>query len=106
MVCGHQAYDGVKPLKCLTKLGFERSKCEDDIWIRDAGDHYELVATYVDDLLICSKDPMKLLSDLQGEPFNFKLKGTEKIKDTVHLGTSFSRDDDGILCMNPGKYID
>ena len=23
--------------QCLTKLGFERSKCEDDIWIRDEG---------------------------------------------------------------------
>ena len=76
--------------RCLTKLGFERSKCEDNIWIRNAGDHYELVATYVNYLLICLKGPLKLLSDLQGEPFNFKLKGTEKIENTVHLGTSFS----------------
>ncbi len=92
--------------QCLTKLGFKRSKCEENIWICNAGDQYKLVGTYVDDLLICWKDPLKLLLDLQGEPFNFKLKGTKKIKNTVHLGTSFSQDDDGTLCMNPGQYID
>ena len=91
--------------RCLTKLGFKRSKCEDDIWIREADEHYDLVATYVDDLLIVGKDVMKLLSQLQAEPFNFKLKGTAKIENTVHLGCGFTRDSDGQLCMNPDQYI-
>ena len=64
------------------------------------------MATYVDDLLICGRQPLKVLEALQAAPFNFKLKGTAKIENTVHLGTSFSRDEDGTLCMDPGQYID
>ena len=91
---------------CLSKLGFKRSLCEDDIWYKDVGTHYEYVATYVDDLCIVAKDPIKLLDQLQGEPFNFKLKGSCPIEDTVHLGSGFSRDIDNVLTMNPKHYID
>ena len=50
--------------KCLTKLGFKWSMCEADIWYRDAGDRYEYIATYVDDLYIVSKDLLKILEQL------------------------------------------
>ena len=43
--------------KCLTKLGFKRSMCEADIWYQDAGDCYEYIATYVDDLFKVLKAP-------------------------------------------------
>ena len=77
--------------RCLKKLGFERSKCEADIWIRDDGDHYSLIATYVNDLILVTKEPLKLLAQLQAKPFNFKLKGSQPIDGAVHLGASFSR---------------
>lgn len=91
--------------RCLSKLGFERSECEDNIWIRDAGDRYEYITTYVDDLCIVCKDPQKLLSQLQGQPFNFKLKGSQPIAGAVHLGCAFSRDSEGVLNMEPNQYI-
>ncbi len=38
----------------LAGLGFVPSKAEDDIWMRDKGDHYEYIARYVDNLTIVS----------------------------------------------------
>ena len=36
----------------IRKLGFKPSKADPDLYIREKNDHYELIATYVDDLLI------------------------------------------------------
>ena len=41
------------------------SKAETDLWIRDKGTHYEYIGTYVDDLLIASKNPAKIIEDLK-----------------------------------------
>ena len=84
-------------------MGFFPSKAEDDIWMRDMGDHYEYITRYVDDLTIISKNPKELLRILR-EEHNFKLKGNEPI--TYHLGTNFSHDSDRIMCMSPTKYIE
>ena len=63
------------------------------------------MASYVDDLAIVAKDPLKLIKQLQSSPINFKLKGTAKIEDTVHLGCCFSRDQHGVLYMDHGCYV-
>ena len=47
----------------------------------------------------------KLIEQLQSDPINFKLKGTAKIEDTVHLGCRFARDQFGVLYMDPGEYV-
>ena len=57
---------------------------------------------YVDDLLIASKEPQKIVNLLINK-HNFKLKGTGPIN--YHLGCDFSRDDNGILCFAPRKHI-
>ena len=41
----------------LIPMGFKSSKCDPDLWIKDMGTHCEYIATYIDDLLIGSKDP-------------------------------------------------
>eukprot|EP00957_Ditylum_brightwellii_P175139 13334419-Ditylum_brightwellii.AAC.1 len=38
----------------LYKLGFVPSKADQDLWMRDAGDHYKYIAKYIDDILITS----------------------------------------------------
>ena len=38
----------------------------------DKGDHYEYIAVYVDDLLVFSKDSMKIIETIQNE---YDLKG-------------------------------
>ena len=84
-------------------MGFFISKAEPDIWMRDKGDHYEYIAEYVDDLLIVSKDCLKITQTLL-DKYNFKLKGTGPIE--FHLGCDFFRDEDGNLCYAPRKYIE
>jgi hypothetical protein len=88
----------------LRGLGFFPSKAEEDIWMRDCGDHYEYLAVYVDDILIGSKDPKKIIAELEGGPHSFKLKGTGPI--SYHLGNDYVREEDGTLRVGPCKYIE
>ena len=87
----------------LRDMGFFPSRAEPDIWMRDMGDHYEYIATYVDDLLIVSKKAQPIIDDLE-KKHKFKLKGTGPV--TFHLGCDFFRDEDGVLCYAPLKYIE
>ena len=88
----------------LRSMGFSPSRAEPDIWMRRVGDHYEYVASYVDDLLIASRNPQAIIDALQSEPHKFKLKGTGPVK--FHLGCDFFRDPSGTLCVGPKTYID
>jgi len=72
--------------------------------MRDKGDHYEYIATYVDDLLIASRDPKAITDELIGPRFNLKLKGTGPVK--FHLGCDYIREEDGTLLVTPRSYID
>ena len=49
----------------LHLLGFQLSKADPDLWLRDAGDHWEYIAVYSDDLLVFSRDPVKILRGLE-----------------------------------------
>ena len=73
----------------LLSMGFKPSKAEEDIWMRDMGDHYEYLACYVDDLAIASRNPQAIIDALEGAPHNFKLKGTGTME--FHLGCDFFR---------------
>ena len=84
-------------------MGFFPSLADEDIWMRDKGDHYEYIATYVNDLAIASKAP-KEITDALENTYKFKLKGTGPIE--FHLGCDFYRDEDGTLCFGPKKYIE
>ena len=60
----------------LRELGFKPSLADEDIWMKDKGDHYEYISVYVDDLLIASRNPKAINESLESKPVNFKLKGT------------------------------
>ena len=87
----------------LRDMGFKPSKAEDDIWMRQNGDVYDYIATYVDDLCIVSKEPQVYVKLLENK-YKYKLKGTGPI--TFHLGCDYFRDEHGVLCFAPRKYID
>ena len=87
----------------LREFGFKPTYADPDVWIRDAGDVYEYVGVYVDDLLVAMKEPEKFFEALQAEPHNYKLKGVEEPK--YHLGADFFRDSDGTLCCGVQTYI-
>lgn len=88
---------------CLRGMGFAPCKSEPDIWMRRVDDHYEYIGVYVDDLCIASKDPKSIIQQLQSN-HGFNLKGTGPI--SFHLGCDFVRDQEGVLCIRPAKFID
>jgi hypothetical protein len=88
---------------CLRQEGFTACIAEPDIWMRRAGDVYEYIAVYVDDLAYAMSNPQEF-ADIMTKKYNFKLKGTGHI--SFHLGCDFARDDDGTLTMAPKKYIE
>jgi hypothetical protein len=49
----------------LLRLGFKKSKHNPDLWMVEKSSHYEYLATYVDDILIWSKDPMAVIRSLE-----------------------------------------
>ena len=56
----------------LRSLGFTPSRADSDLWMRPKDDHYEYVATYVDDLLVWSKDCDSIINDVKSD---YILKG-------------------------------
>ena len=56
----------------LLRMGFKPSKADADLWLRDMGDHYEYIGTYVDDLLIASRNPQAIIDWMKEQYF---LKG-------------------------------
>jgi hypothetical protein len=50
------------------------------------------------------EDTETFLKQLPSAPYNFKLKGSGEL--SFHLRCGFERDSDGVICMNPSRYID
>ena len=86
----------------LRELGFTPTYADPDVWIRDAGDCYEYVVMYVDDLLTALKNPKEFYETLSKDPYNYKLKNVEE--PSYHLGGDFFRDKDGTYCYGAQTY--
>ena len=56
----------------LRKLGFSPSKADPNMFYKDAGDHNKYIAMYVDDILVWSRDPMRIMKLLMT---NYTMKG-------------------------------
>ena len=56
----------------LRSMGYTPSKADTDFWIKRVNDHYEYIATYVDDVLVYSRDPESVIRELQCD---YVLKG-------------------------------
>jgi hypothetical protein len=55
----------------LLRLGFKKTKHDSDIWMIDKTSHYEYLATYIDDILIWSKDPMAVIKSLRKQDWRY-----------------------------------
>ena len=49
----------------LRALGFQQSKADPNFFVKDKGTHYEYLASYVDDILVWSKQPMAVMDKLK-----------------------------------------
>ena len=87
----------------LRDLGFAQTKADSDVWMRRAGNVYEYIAVYTDDLAIVSPDPKAIIDALEKRS-GFKLKGVGPLQ--YHLGCDYTRDNDGTLVYGPRRYIE
>ena len=87
----------------LRDMGFFPSRADPDLWIRDAGDCYEYVCVYVDDLMAIMKAPQKFFDEL-AEKYKYILKGVGIPE--YHLGGNFGRDPDGTLYWGAKTYVE
>ena len=51
----------------VLQLNFRPCKTDPWVWLREMKDKYEYIAIYVDDLLIASEEPQKIIQDLKQE---------------------------------------
>ena len=49
----------------MLQLSFKPCKADPCVWLREMKDKYKYIAIYVDDLLIASEDPQKIIKDLK-----------------------------------------
>jgi len=68
----------------LRRMGFQPCKADFDLWMRPQRDHYEYVATYVDDVLVFSRDPMQIIEEIKED---YELKGIGRPE--YYLGGNF-----------------
>jgi hypothetical protein len=87
----------------LRNEGFIPCRAEPDIWMRRNGEIYEYIAVYVDDIAFALKEPDPFVTILRNK-YGFKIKDAGPL--TFHLGADFYRDQEGVLCMAPEKYIE
>lgn len=92
-------------------LGFTPSLVDPDLYYRrqsrqGAGDYYELLLVYVDDVLACSHDPSKIMKSI-GE--KFEIKNDEYGTPTQYLGADVQKlqADDGriVWALSSESYI-
>jgi hypothetical protein len=86
----------------LREIGYSPCKADPDIWLKDAGIHYEYVCVYVDDIMMVGKNPQEFFDDLT-KKYNYKLKGVGP--PSYHLGGDFFRDPDGTLAWGANSYV-
>ena len=65
---------GLRWSQRIHDIGFKPCKADPFVWIREMKNKYEYIAIYVDDLLIASEEPQKIIQDLK-ERFKLKIKG-------------------------------
>ena len=70
--------------------------------MRDAGDLWEYIVVYVDDIIIAMMEPQAFFDELQGPKVGFTMKGVGT--PSYHPGADFFHDDDGTLCLGAQKY--
>ena len=58
----------------LYKIGFKPSHVDQDLWMKDCKTHYKYVATWVDNILVMSKEPIKVIHEFK-EAGEYELKG-------------------------------
>ena len=76
----------------LRSYGFKPTRYENDVCIRldDSKQHYEYICTHVDDFMICSKNPERIMEELSS---------VYKVKESSKGEPSIRKIDGGVLVV-------
>ena len=87
----------------IRKMGFKPTRADPDLWIKesDDGKKYEYMATYVDDIIIVGKDPMKYLDEIKK---HFPIRNIEMAPE-YYLGSNIDMRKYGTIKISSKKYI-
>ena len=85
-------------------FGFRQTRYDNDVWIRlDAsGKNYEYICTHVDDFLICSKDPERVMKEIESK---YLVKDSSKGPPSYYLGNDYKKDKKGRWCIGCKTYL-
>eukprot|EP00957_Ditylum_brightwellii_P078616 5976852-Ditylum_brightwellii.AAC.2 len=77
--------------KCITRFN-------NDVWIRldKSGKMYEYICTHVDNLMICSKEPDKVVKEIESV---YLVKDSSKGQPDYYLGNDYKKDSHGRWCI-------
>ena len=84
-------------------MGFSPTRSDPDLWMKMAndGDHYEYIATYVDDLIIISKNPEKYMDTIKKI---YPVRNEEE-SPTYYLGNNLQVRENRTIKVSSEKYI-
>ena len=87
----------------IRKMEFKPTRADPDLWIKesDDGKKYEYMATYVDDIIIVGKDPMKYLDEIKK---HFPIRNIEMAPE-YYLGSNIDMRKNGTMKISSKKYI-
>jgi Reverse transcriptase (RNA-dependent DNA polymerase) len=79
--------------RTLMEMGYTPCKADPDVWLRpakkpDGTEYYEYLLTYVDDCLVVSHDPKRIINSLEHE-YKYKLKDVGEPK--CYLGAEIGK---------------
>ena len=83
--------------RTLRGMGFKPTKADHDLWIKDYITHYEYLCTWVDDIIVASKNARAILEEFRVKA-RYTLKGVGT--PSYYLGGNFGRISTTLL---PGK---
>ena len=74
--------------KSLRGMGFTPTKADHDLWFKNCGTHYHYLCTWVDDIVVASKDAVAILNEFKTKA-KYTLKGVGE--PSYYLGGNFGR---------------
>ena len=87
----------------IRTMGFHSCRADPDLWLKktDDGTKYEYIATYVDDIIIVAKDPMKYMNLLKSK---FPIRNIEEMPE-YYLGNNIEMRKNKTIKISSKKYI-
>ena len=88
----------------LRSFGFKQTRFDNDVWIRfDKSEKmYEYICTHVDDFMICSRNPEKIMEEIE---LVYLVKDSSKGPPDYYLGNDYKKDKKGRWCIGCKKYL-